>query len=32
MSADTREDALSRLQASGLRGRGGASYEVWRKW
>jgi len=23
---------LSRLQASGLRGRGGASYEAWRKW
>ncbi len=32
MTIDEREDALSRLEASGLRGRGGASYETWRKW
>lgn len=32
MTAEPREETLRRLQASGLRGRGGASYEAWRKW
>jgi NADH:ubiquinone oxidoreductase subunit F (NADH-binding) len=32
MTVDQREETLRRLQASGLRGRGGASYEAWRKW
>ena len=32
MSTDPREETLRRLEASGLRGRGGASYEAWRKW
>lgn len=32
MSGTKREDTLGRLEASGLRGRGGGSFEVWRKW
>ena len=32
MTVETREETLRRLEASGLRGRGGASYEAWRKW
>ena len=32
MSAEHRDDTLRRLEASGLRGRGGGSYEAWRKW
>ena len=32
MTPDERESTLGRLEASGLRGRGGASFEVHRKW
>ncbi len=32
MTMDEREETLRRLEASGLRGRGGASFEAHRKW
>ena len=32
MTIDEREETLRRLEASGLRGRGGASFEAHRKW
>jgi NADH:ubiquinone oxidoreductase subunit F (NADH-binding) len=32
MTVEERESTLRRLEASGLCGRGGASYETWRKW
>lgn len=32
MNAEEREETLRRLEASGLRGRGGASFEAHRKW
>jgi NADH-quinone oxidoreductase subunit F len=32
MTAEQRDETLSRLEASGLRGRGGASFEAHRKW
>lgn len=32
MTPEERESMLARLEASGLRGRGGASFEVFRKW
>jgi NADH-quinone oxidoreductase subunit F len=32
MTIEEREEVLRRLEASGLRGRGGASFEAWRKW
>ena len=32
MATKRREESLRQLEASGLRGRGGAGYEAWRKW
>lgn len=32
MDTQEREESLRRLEASGLRGRGGGAYEAWRKW